>query len=80
MCGYILVDGVFEALDRTEDASANALVRDVAEETFDYIQPRTTCRSEMDVELGMATDPRFHLGMLMGGVIVTDQVDFLIRG
>ncbi len=50
----------------------------VPEEPFHHVQPGTAGRGEVHVEPGMPLEPCLHLGMLVGGVVVRDQVQFLV--
>src|SRR6185312_15148800 len=56
------------------------LARQVAEEAFDHIQPRCRGGSEMDVETWMFLQPLLHGGMLVGGIVVTDQMQGFVFG
>src|SRR5665811_413507 len=62
-----------------EGSSANSLVRKLAEEAFDEIQPRCTCRREVHMEARMLRQPCFHRRMFMGGVVVDDQVQVVVQ-
>jgi hypothetical protein len=55
-------------------------VCDVAQETLDHVQPRGRGWSEVHVESWMLVQPRLHSGVLMGGVIVGNQVQRLALG
>ena len=59
--------------DRSKHPTPNALVGEIAKPTFDPVKPRTGSRHKMQMESGMAFEPRFDLGMLMSRVIVQDQ-------
>ena len=61
-------------------APAQALTGQVAEEAFNHIEPGGGGGREMDVEAGVFLQPLLDLGMLVGGVIVTDQMQgFIFR-
>ena len=51
-------------------------VREIAEEPFDHVEPRTAGRGEVHVKARMACQPLLHLRMLVRGVVVGDQVQF----
>ena len=67
-------------LDAAEDAAAQAFLGDVAEPSFDQVQPRTAGRDEVNVEARMALEPTPDLGMFMGRIIVHDQMQVQSRG
>ena len=71
----ILADRVDQFLDVTEDAAAKPALSEVRGSTLHHVQPRATGRREVDVESGVTSQPPLHLGMLMGSVIVRNQVD-----
>ena len=60
--------------DAREHAAADTISGDQAEEAFDLIEPGRRCGREMHVEAGMLGQPSFDCGMLVGGVVVSDQV------
>jgi hypothetical protein len=47
------------------------LAFDDAEPDLDQIQPRSG--GEVDLDLGLGSEPGLHLGMFVGGVVVHDQ-------
>jgi hypothetical protein len=55
-----------------EDATADGVAGDKAEEAFDQINPGGRCRGEVEVEAGMALEPSLDLGVLAGCVVVDD--------
>src|ERR1700730_10518497 len=63
-----------------EDASADALARDLGEEPLDEIEPRTGCRREMQLETLVPGEPALHLLCLVRGVIVDDQMQIEMGG
>src|ERR1700730_1063397 len=74
------VDRGFEFRDIVEDASADALARDLGEEPLDEIEPRTGCRREMQLETLVPGEPALHLLCLVRGVIVDDQMQIEMGG
>src|SRR6202035_5279008 len=74
------VDRCFEFRDIVEDASADALARDLGEEPLDEIEPRTGCRREMQLETLVPGEPALHLLCLVRGVIVDDQMQIEMGG
>src|SRR3954471_18666807 len=81
-CPVVVIDIVKNSHDQLlyvpEDAAANALVGEIAEEALHHIEPRTTRRSEMHVDARMTCQPALHLGMLVRGIVVGDQVKLLL--
>ena len=57
-----------------EAAGADHIARQVGEEAFDKIEPGRGGRREMHLEARPLVRPRAHLRMLVGGVIVGDQM------
>src|ERR1700730_14560230 len=55
------VDRGFEFRDIVEDASADALARDLGEEPLDEIEPRTGCRRDSTVTQPSQSNLRIHL-------------------
>jgi len=60
-----------------EYATTQPLCRDVAKEPFDHVQPRRRGWREVHVKSRMFVQPCLHVGMLMSGVVVGDQVQCL---
>ena len=72
-----LADQFFHA---TERAAADRLLGDEAEEALDLIQPGAVGGNEVDVPPGAPREPGFHARMLMGAVVVDDQMDVQLFG
>src|SRR6202171_3620300 len=70
----VLLDGGFELGHTLEDTASDAIGSDAAEEALDLVEPRRRCRGEVHVETWMPLKPSLHLGVLVGGVIVSDEV------
>jgi len=63
-----------------KDPATKAVYCEIAEEAFDHVKPRSTCRSEVGLESRITLEPSFDLFVLMGGVIVTNDIDvFSVR-
>src|SRR6056297_1512702 len=71
----VVVDRAFEIVDAGVAAAADALCRDLGEEAFDEVQPGRACGREMQFEAWVFLQPRPHLGRLVGGVVVENQMD-----
>ena len=67
-------DGGFEFGHAVEHTAADGVSGDQAEEAFDQVDPGGRGGREMEVEAGMAFEPGLDLGVLVGGVIVDNQV------
>lgn len=63
-----------------EHASTKALVGEIPEESLDDIEPRAAGRDEVHVEALVALEPGQHLGVLVRGVVLDDQMDIEIPG
>src|SRR5882724_7195652 len=74
------MDGGFEILDRPEDAALEALFGEPCEEPLDGIEPGCRDGREMEDEARMAGEPGKDVGMLVGGIVVDDDMDGLCLG
>ena len=57
-----------------ETAAANTFLGEMGEPSFDEIQPGTGSGSEVQVKAGVPLQPRLHPRMLVGTVIIDDNV------
>src|SRR5215207_1146281 len=73
----IAVDGGLEVDDRSEPAALQASLGQGGEEGLDRVEPRARGRREVEGDARVAGEPGDHLGLLMGGVVVEDDVDEL---
>ena len=71
----VVVDCAFEIVDAGVAAAADALCRDLGEEALDEVQPGRAGGCEVQLEPGMLLQPGLHLGRLVGGVVVENQMD-----
>ncbi len=76
----VVVNSGFEFGDGGEDAATNALLSDQTEEALDLIEPGGRGRGEVQVKAGMLGQPCLNIGVLVGGVIVEDQVEIELLG
>jgi hypothetical protein len=74
------VDRALELDDGAEDAAFEPPAGEFREEALDGIEPRRRGRREVKDETGMPGEPVHHLRMLVGGVVVEDEVDDLPTG
>src|SRR6185437_1414308 len=69
-----LSDGFEQFLDIAKNTAPQAFFGQVAEEALDHIEPRTTCKSEVNVEPFAPVNPARHGGVFVCGVVVHDEV------
>src|SRR3954466_4479985 len=72
------IDRLLEVDDAAKDAAPESLVGQLGEETFDRIEPGGRGRREMELEPRMPREPGADICMLVGGVVVHDQVQVQI--
>ena len=77
MHGDVLVDGHLEIGHAGEYAAADALVGDIAQEPLDHIEPGRTGGREMDMKARVLVQPSQNLWVLVGHVVINDQVQLL---
>ena len=70
----VFVDRVDHLLHVAEDTTTQTLVSDVAEEALNHIQPRGARGGEVDMEATVPVQPPFHLLVIVGGIVVADEV------
>ncbi len=71
----IAVDSGLEIADGTEDATLETALGECGEEALDRIQPGAGGGDEVESEALVPCKPCHHLGMLMGGIVIEDEVD-----
>lgn len=76
--GEEAVDGGLKVDDGVEDAAFQAPLRELGEESLHRVEPRARGRREVEGEALMAVEPGAHLGILVGGIIVEDDVHGLV--
>ena len=74
------VDGCLKVGERSEDAAFETTPGEDGKEAFDGIEPRGRGGREVEGEACVAIEPRADLGMLMGGIIVENDMDGLTVG
>ena len=80
MHGDVVIDGRLQLGHAGEHAAPDALVGDVAKESLDHVEPGSAGGREMDVKARVPGQPGQHLGVLVRGVVVNDQVQLLGLG
>ena len=71
----VVVNGGFELGNGGEDAAPDALLSDQPEEALDLIEPGGRGGGEVQVKAGVLGQPCLDVGMLVGGVVVEDEVE-----
>ena len=74
------VDRGLKVNDRPENAALQPPLGQDGEEPLDGVEPRTRRRREVEGEAFVPAEPCAHLGVLVGGVVVEDDVDILPAG
>ena len=75
--GEEAVDGGLEVDDRVKDTALQAASGELGEVAFDGIEPGGGCRGEVEGKAGMAFEPSADLFVLVGGVVVEDDMNQL---
>ena len=78
MLDEISVDGGLQVGDRAEDTAADALPGHLGKEILDSVEPGGRGRGEVEGPTRMTAQPGQHFGMLVGGIVVEDDMDRLI--
>src|SRR5262245_14670776 len=68
------VDGGDQFVDAGKAAFTNDIVGELAKETLDKVEPGGAGGSEVNVNAGMFFQPGADGGMLVGGVVVDDEM------
>ena len=71
---------LLELGDGREGAAADSLLRDEVEPDLDLVEPGSVGGGEVEMVAGPVGQPAFDAGMLVGGVVVDDEVDIEVRG
>lgn len=69
------IDSLDQLSDVAEGATADRLLGDETEPAFDLIEPRGIGRSIVNVVARTRCQPSAHLGVLVGGVVVDDEME-----
>jgi hypothetical protein len=72
------INGGLEIDERIEDTPVEAPFGEFGEEALDGVGPRTRCGCEVESEAAMTIKPGPNLGVLMGGIIVEDDVNITV--
>ena len=63
-----------------KNATPQALLGQVAKQTFHHVEPGGTGRGGVHVKAGMALQPAPHLGMFVGRIVVGNDVNLFVLG
>ena len=63
-----------------EHSPSNTVDREVSKEAFHHVEPRGARGSKVKVKPGIAPLPCHNLFMLMGRIVVADNMNFLVGG
>jgi len=74
MTADVIPNGLDEFLHVVKRATTQALLGEVSEPAFDQIEPGTGRGGKVQVKTRMATQPTLDAGVLVGSVVVHDQV------
>ena len=75
MLGEEAIDSGLEIDDGMEHTAFQPPFRELGEEALDGVEPGSRGRREVKVEPGMALQPFLDLGVLVGRVVVDDEMD-----
>jgi len=79
-CGNMVLNCFDEFIDTAEYSSSETVDCQIAKEAFHHVQPRGACGCEVEMKLGIAPLPGRNLVMLMGRIVVADDVNlFFLR-
>src|SRR6266540_5111118 len=74
------VDGCDQFVDAGKAAFAHDVVGELAKKALDEVEPGGAGGSEVNVNAGMFFQPSADGGMLVGGVVVDDEMQRELRG
>lgn len=76
----ICLDAGDQLRDAAEDSAAQVFLGQVTKPAFDLVEPGRRGRGEMQVKPLVPLQPSLDLGVLVGAVVVQDQMDLQTRG
>jgi len=80
MTGNVIANGLSQLSDVVKGAATQAFLGQVSKPTLDQVEPRTGGGRKVRVKARMAAQPTPDTGMLVGGVVVDDQVQVQFAG
>ncbi len=78
MLRNVIMKGLHQLRDAAEDPAPNPIRGQVAEEAYHQIEPGATGGHEVHVKPAVSLDPPLDLGMLVGGIVVLDEMERLV--
>lgn len=75
----VILDGFDRVTNAAECPITNLLPCDFGKPAFDLVEPGRTGRCEVRVIARSCGQPVFHCGMLVGAIVIQDQMDLQIR-
>ncbi len=73
----VALDGGLQIDDGMKDATLQALSGQGGEEILDGVEPGAGCWREVEDPAGVSLEPGHDLGMLVGTIVVEDDMDHL---
>ena len=74
MMSKISVDRLNQISHALKTSAHDGLLGEIPEKSFHHIKPGSTGGGKMQVEASMTSQPGFDLGMLVGGVVVDNEM------
>jgi hypothetical protein len=74
------VDGIFEFPQGSEYAALETRLGELGKEALDGIEPGSGCWGEVEDKSPMFFEPLHDVGMLVGGIVVDNDMDRLFLG
>jgi hypothetical protein len=74
------VDVIFEFPQGSEYAALETFFGELGEKALDSVEPGSGCRGEVEDKPPMFFEPLHDVGMLVGGIVVDDDMDRLFLG
>ncbi len=78
MVSSIIMNGGGERRDTVKDTATQTLGGNVPEEALDHVQPGRRSGCEVNMEARVFLQPFFDLGVLVGCIVVTHQMQRLL--
>jgi len=73
-------DACWESFDAGTDATSELILGQVAEESFDHVEPTAAARREVKMKAPVARHPALNRRVLVAGTVVDDKVKLFVGG
>ena len=73
-------DAFLESFDAGKNAAPELILGEVAEESFDHVEPTAADGREMKMKALVARRPALNRRVFVGGIVVDDQVELFVGG